>query len=63
MLSVGTAAAAFVLFGAGAAVCFTRYRRSRKPLFGMLAAISAVLSLAALVYCALALILVDAAQR
>jgi|GEM_PF-6253849 len=56
----GIVAAAFVVCVAGAVIFFSLHRKNRKPLFIILAVISTLLSLAALIYIGLVLLLVAA---
>ncbi|MGI6578646.1 MAG: hypothetical protein ACOX3H_00140 [Saccharofermentanales bacterium] len=62
-MSFGIMAGLFVVCTVGAVIFFSLYRKRKKPLYSILAVISALLSLAALVYCGLVLIMVTAAQR
>ncbi|MGB4609104.1 MAG: hypothetical protein WBH77_00600 [Saccharofermentanales bacterium] len=62
-MSFGIVAALFIVCAVGAVIFFSLYRKRKKPLYSILAVISALLSLAALVYCSLVLIMVTAAQR
>jgi len=57
----GIAVAVFVVCTAGAVIFFSLYRRRKKPLFSILAVVATLLSIAALVYSGLVLLLVTVA--